>query len=756
MLIKNIFNKVLKYAVLAFSVFILFSVVSCSNLDSKNNGDDNSSHGIPLSAPNDFVITGKDNELIVQFTRVSPIGAGKNEVHPSYKIAVGKTNNFNEATQLQDIPGGDVSTNLVKFSIVKAANQTTDSKFKFEYNKLTNGEKHYIFVRSVFEGFGQSANVVKEGTPVPAASAITGFKVKSGDRRIVVSWDKKAFEEYYAQQDCPKTYEHLNMKKGDKPFWDAQNLVEGNHYIISMDDNSKSLEKLCVISYNANGFNTWYVDSVDGEQSGKGTIKYNTSRKGIAATEAPKAFDIVKNRDDLNERAEIKFQPVLIGNDSVSEYKFFYKEANQDKYTDGGVAEIKSIDKDGFSVVTLSGLENGKSYDIKLKATNTKNNTTGVESNHVTVNVKYSKPNFNNLDEPIGVAKTAFIFAEDVPHSDFARIEPNSDNTAAKVGRPNTDRLTRAKETAIGSLFSEAAYEYVIKNNKKADFAFLIGGMINNGLTHGQLITPRVVKGLFDTDFIDDELVVYTLSGNEIINANDSKYNLDSPETYPTKVDDFKSLLGQTGFAHRKAHYGGGHKNFSGKHWGMPSSNLKYTIQYKEYLYSKPKGSQDTRIYFKDKFKANCSTVNFVTGIDSETQKPYDGIKDEKKCYLINPYSKANPVNGKEGDEIVTYKRGIVKSETVFVKDLATGNFELIDPNKKYRVVTTKSIADLYPVFLPNNPENTNLKLLDAINAYIYNKKDLYAKDFLTGKVKIIGGVPGNTDNDYKEPKPKK
>lgn len=86
-----------------------------------------------------------------------------------------------------------------------------------------------------------------------------------------------------------------------------------------------------------------------------------------------------------------------------------------------------------------------------------------------------------------------------------------------------------------------------------------------------------------------------------------------------------KTLFGQAASVYRNNHYGGsGGTTYNGKWWGIPSSEVRYTIEYMAYSIDE----------FNERFNTNCSTVNKSTGIDSDTGALYDAVNDPKKCYL--------------------------------------------------------------------------------------------------------------------------
>lgn len=210
-----------------------------------------------------------------------------------------------------------------------------------------------------------------------------------------------------------------------------------------------------------------------------------------------------------------------------------------------------------------------------------------------------------------------------MPHSDFWRISTNFN----AGGRPNTDRLVRGKETALGNLFADAVKWYGSEmTNTNPDFAWLIGDMINQGIQSSQVITPAFLQTIITSDYLDDTLVTVTLNGSDLIINDDYNLNLN---LYPAVGDSAnpytKTLFGQAASVYRNNHYGGsGGTTYNGKWWGIPSSEVRYTIEYMAYSIDE----------FNERFNTNCSTVNKSTGIDSDTGALYDAVNDPKKCYL--------------------------------------------------------------------------------------------------------------------------
>ncbi len=298
------------------------------------------------------------------------------------------------------------------------------------------------------------------------------------------------------------------------------------------------------------------------------------------------------------------------------------------------------------------------------------------------------------------------------------------DATNPKGGRPSTDRLVRGKETALGNLYADAVHYYVTKIlNKNVDFTVLAGEMITNGMANNLSITPRILMGLTEINYISDPIVILEIEGKYLINENDYNINLDN---YPPLgvSNTAATLFGQAAAVLRDGRYGtgAGGASYSTKSWLLPSKEVRYTIEYLPY------SLQD----FQANFQKNCGRV--------EDNADYDSINDPKKCYLLS-YNDINAWGNsfKEG-----YRRGRIQKGSLLI------NGKAIEPNKIYKVATTKKLADsMYMSFLyAKSVENTGVIFWKAV-AYFINEQGKITP-YLDGRVKLTGGVPGNTANDFK------
>ena len=757
MKISNIYKNITKYLFLSLGIIFSILILSCSS-----QGNSNSENTIPLAKPSDISVIGKNQELIVQFTKLGQIGVGTNKVEPTYDIFLSENPTLNESrdTYIGQVRN-PIESRLVKFRITNSG--FTQNNKEYNYN-LKNNTKYYLFIRSNYGEYGKSEFAVRDAIPVGFAKPMTSLNLEVGDNLIYASWTKNEYEEYVVTSDCPKNKKHIDALVNDKEFWTVtDNFVTTDNYIVKFpknEPNGPTSIKICAVSKNSNGYGDWVYAILDPKNqnhqivTAKNGANYKltfdgSSKDSINNLKAFESKASTKNPiktefsvESKNKRLELTFTPKLIGEDAASNYVIKYK-----KSTDTA-AEFQTFNADFITLndkkatVTLPNLKNNETYKVSIIAKNSFNST-GIESDIVDGTPIFKNVNLNDPNEVLGVAVNEFIFREDVPHSDFTRITCsgiNCDKVENPGGRRDTDRLPRGKETAIGSLFSQGILEYAKEKNLNVDFSFLIGGMINSGLYIGQIVTPNVLKNIIDFEFLQDELVIVTLKGSEIISNSDLNIDVETPGKYPS-LENINSLLGQTASVYRNAHYGGngGSKRqiFNGKNFGIPSNNLKYTIQYKSYDINQ----------FNTQFNANC--LNYDKKAGTVGGVPYNGIQDAKGCYLL-PNNQANPARA-SSDEFayIGYKRGKIKEDSVKIMN-SQGVWENIDLNKTYRVLTTDSIAYfMYSSLLGKPTQKTGIKFIDAIASYIVNKYTLNKDDYLTGKVVLEGGVPGNPLSDF-------
>ena len=506
--------------------------------------------------------------------------------------------------------------------------------------------------------------------------------------------------------------------------WTPGIFVEGNNAVFSVEDN-KTEHKVCVVSANARGQGKWYV--------------FGNDYAATAATSPVAPLNVTVRGS--NQSLDFEFDAVLTGPASVAKYEYSYD--NGTTWTPIEILDLGNMTVNdgvitGKAKFSIYGLENDKEYSVKIRAINTIS-TTGVESDVVKGTPKYIKVNYDDPNTVLAKATAEFIYAEDVPHSDFWRMDTvNKRWSNPQGGRKGSDRLVRGKETALGNLFADALQWYAKKENYEPDFSWLIGDMISTGITNGTFITPRFLAGIITSDYQDDTVVIVKVPGSALI--GDLDYDLDL-NNYPAVGTDngyATTLFGQAASVYRNGHYGGsGGTTYNGVWWGIPSKEARYTIEYLPY-------SLDAfNTHFNS--KPECVAIRDAKGMYGD--KAYDVKADDKKCYLLT-YAEANPVSGDPTEiSVMGYKRGKIKKDTLFI------NREPVDPEKTYTIATTRKIAgEMYLAFFKvSDYKDTGVTLKRAVSEYLYEQKFASgATPKLDGRVVLEGGVPGDSNNDYK------
>lgn len=730
-------------------IFIVFSILStgCSS-------DDGNSINVPIASVNSIQPIGKSGQIVLQFTQLAGMGAN-GEVQPEYSLYINKNDDFASALllgshkQQLDLTG----MAFLEFTIQKEKLSTDiegPNKKIFEYKELTDGVEYFIWIKTCFAGYGCGEPSKMSVIPVPMATPLTKENIEfiKGDGTVTIKFKNKgAFDEYGL------FYNDVKCEYADVYKYAPQLTTTLDHYVISDAVNGKEVTPICLRSQNINttGKNAQVVRYLNGNveilkmgtQTSTSIDTTQASRTPQASTQKPAAFNI-ELISEGNRNVIIKWTGDFEGDDAVNNYEVIYSAE--------GIAEKKEkafFDSNNVEH-TILNLENGKTYNIKVAAVNN-NGANRTESNTIQAAPKETVIDFNNLDTVLGSAEKTFIYAEDVPHSDFWRIT----EVYNQGGRPNTDRLPWGKETAIGNLYADSFMWYAKNklNRNDIDFAFIVGEVITNGIESYRTITPRFLMGITNINYINDTLVVVNVKGKHLINP-DIDYKIDLNNYPALDGKDQVTSIGQTVFGqaaaiYRSGHYGAGHTGaaaYKQRGWLSPSKEVRYIIEYLPYDINE----------FNTRFSQNCSTVNINTGIDSQTNALYDSVNDPKNCYstniLLNPSDKTYPpyatdmsqTTGIDDKTKWGYKRGRIKENSLTI------NGSAIEPERVYKVLTTKKIANsLYVGLLyAESVEETGVIFWKALAEYISSQGKISPQ--LDGRVTLSGGVPGNTANDFK------
>lgn len=705
--------------------------------------ENDSNTTVPVASVQSIQPIGKSGQIILQFTQLAGMGANS-EIQPEYTLYINDKDDFATATVLgkhtQVLDGTGMA--FLEFTIKKAKLETDvegPNKKIFEYADLTDGKKYFIWINDCFEGYGCGTPTKMSVVPVPMPAALTPEDIEfiPGDGTLTINFKNQgAYDEYGL------FYDDVKCNYADVYKYAPQLTTTNNHYVISNLPNDKEVTPICLRSQNVNtaGTNAQVVRYTGGNveilKMGTETVTAAdttaVARTPKASTKAP-AAPVISLVQEGSKNVIIKWNGVFTGDDAVNTYEVVYSSEGSTETVEKASFNANEVEH------TIVGLENGKTYSIKVRAVNAAGS---IESNTITATPKETVIDFNNLDTVLGSADGTFIYAEDIPHSDFWRIT----SVYPQGGRPNTDRLTWGKETALGNLFADSFMWYARNklNRTDIDFAFAVGEMITNGIDNGKVITPRFLMGITNINYINDTLVIAEVQGKYLINP-EVDYNIDLTNYPPLLSLDGTETIGQTLFGqaaaiYRSGHYGAGHTGaaaYKQKGWLSPSKEARYTIEYLPYDLAA----------FEARFQAACGNAADMAGYDSET--------DPRNCYsteiLLDPSDKTYPAYATDMSQITGiddkvkwgYKRGKIKAGSLTI------NSQQIEPEKVYKVLTTKKVADSLYIGLLNAEkiEDTHVVFWKAVAEYVAAAGKI--SPVLDGRVKLSGGVPGNSANDY-------
>lgn len=728
-------------------VAMLFLFLGCSS-------EENSTNNVPVPSVQSIQPIGKSDQIILQFTQLAGMGANS-EIQPEFILSINNKDDYSSAKMLgthkQVLDGTGMA--FLEFTIKKsklAGDIEGPNKKIFEYPELSDGTTYYIWLQACYAGYGCGNPAKMSVIPIPMPNPLTKDNIEfiKGDGTITVKFKNKGQYDEYGL-----FYNDVKCTYADIYKYAPQLTTTLDHYVISDLTNGTEVTPICLRSQNINttGKNAQVVRYMNGSveilKMGMPADTMPDTTKDLRtpqnATQIPADFNI-ELVSEGNKNIIIKWTGDFEGDNAVNNYEVIYS-------TEGTAEKREKAFFDSNNIeYTILNLENNKTYNIKVAAINN-NGANITESNTIQATPKEIIIDFNNLDTVLGKAEKTFIYAEDVPHSDFWRIT----EVYNQGGRPNTDRLPWGKETAIGNLYADSFMWYAKNklNRQDIDFAFIAGEVITNGIESYRTITPRFLMGITNINYINDTLVIAHIKGKHLINPSvDYKIDLESYPALDDKGPEYnigQTVFGQAAAIYRTGHYGAGHTGaaaYKQRGWLSPSKEVRYTIEYLPYDIKE----------FERRFAKNCSSVNINTGIDSETGALYDSKNDPKNCYstsiLLNPNDKTYPpyatdmsqTTGIDDKTKWGYKRGRIKENSLTI------NNKQIEPEKIYKVLTTKKIADsLYVGLLyAENIEETGVVFWKALAEYIASQGKI--SPIVDGRVALTGGVPGNTANDYK------
>jgi hypothetical protein len=520
---------------------------------------DNQNGGVPLAGPKSVQVTGKDGALFVQWTKV----ASAQGVVPYYEVYCG-TGPSPAAKRDPDTCSGDM--NLVTAEIPGLENYTL----------------YYARVRAVFPGLGVSGySPVETGTPIPPPAPPSALQAVSSEKGIELVWT--AGQDAFLYEVC---YAEDGGGAGEPPEGAEMKSVAATGAFVSGLGNNVPY-RLWVRSTNTAGVSAYVTES------------------GTPAEQAapPANAPVIRSVTPGNRKLTLAWQQVP----GVPRYKVFY--SNTDNSADAHEFGVP-IPADSPTVTAeLAGLPNAALYHVWVASANSKG-ASGFSA-PVTGTPQAKAPiDWSNMRFELGEALSDFPFAEDLPPSVFF----------GAAGRPNTDRLTRVHETALGDLWTDAAAWYAREVlGEPCDFVFLNGSYIDNALPRGRIRLSTIV-GMTKPDARTDRIVFLTLSGAKLKKFLGLGVPVDMLD--PVCMSSVASV----------PHTGHGSANTG--FFGNVSAELRYTLQYPK----APSGSapmltrEDSEVYYHGRIKAGTLKLNGADIVDTQdyrictTDYNYSGI----------------------------------------------------------------------------------------------------------------------------------
>jgi hypothetical protein len=505
---------------------------------------------IPLGGPRSIQVTAGNGSLLLQWTKVAPAQG----IIPSYDVYWSSSPTSAGAGKHGNVLSND--SRLLQYSI----------------DNLINEQTYYVWVKAVYAGLGTSDfSPTEYGIPIPPPSVPETLTVTVGEKMLEITWApvKHAF--------TYQVYYHASGSGVTPPAGALMVTVSEPGVVISGLNNGTSYT-IWVGASNTAGVSPGY-------QTGLGTPQVDVS----APTTAPGKPDVTAGEGKLT----LVWDQVP----GVPGYELYY--GTEDDIAQA--TEFLQVPAAAPRVrAEITGLTNDVLYYVWIKSWNQIG--TSASSPSASGMPKAKDPiNFKNLQFELGAAAAEYIFAQDLAPSVFF-----------PEGRPNTDRLTRVQETALGDLFTDAAAWYIRKNypDDPIDFVFLNGGYIDNALPKGT-ITVGSISGIVQPDSRGDKFILLTLTGAEL-----KKFFNDA---------EGKNTYAEPGDVSGVAHSGRGGPHNTG-FFGMVSKEARYTLKY----YRAPElGSPPQEIEDREPYMHGF--------IDTEKDLTINGqpIDDDKEDYRI-------------------------------------------------------------------------------------------------------------------------
>jgi hypothetical protein len=470
-------------------------------------GDGNSA--LPLAGPRSVQVTARDGVLVLQWTKVAPAQG----VIPFYEVYYGTSANPEGAAKWPEAVVPDDSQ-LVRATL----------------SGLTNHLTWYVWVKAVYPDLGASNySPTTYGTPIPPPAVPGPVRVVPGEEMLELTWEEA--EDAFTYE----VYYRAGGSGGVPPADTAETMVT-----VSRPG--------AVILGLANGtsYTMWVRARNTAGDSGYSSNTGVPCEAAAPPETAPGMPDVTPGDGKLS----LSWDQVS----GVPRYKLYYGTTEDF----AGAAEFpQTVPANAPSVnAEITGLANGVLYHVWVQSWNSQSARDNSPLGGPVTGTPQAKDaiDFTNLRFELGRAEGEYIFAQDLPPSVFF-----------PEGRPNTDRLTRVQETALGNLFTDGTAWYIRKNypGENIDFVFLNGGYIDNGISAGT-VTLGGISAIVQPNARGNKFLLLTLTGTELkkfFNDEEGKKTSNEPGDVSGVVHSGRGGSG-TGF------------------FGMVSAEVRYTLRY--------------------------------------------------------------------------------------------------------------------------------------------------------------------------------
>jgi hypothetical protein len=434
-----------------------------------------------------------------------------------------------------------------------------------EITGLENHTPYYIWVKAVYAGLGESDfSPMTSGIPIPPPETPGPLAVTAGEGILQLSWapaaDAFTYEVYYqagGTGDAPP--DGAEMKTVSETGTVLSGVAEGTEYT------------LWVRAVNTAGTSPAYAKGIGTPLAASGP-----------PVRAPGKPELVPGTGKLT----LLWEPVS----GVPYYKLYY--GTTDDFSAAAPVETPVPANAPEVRADITGLANGTLYYVWIQSWNSNSSRDNSPVSEAASGTPLAKIpiEFGNLRFVLGEAAGEYVFAQDLPPSVFF-----------PEGRPNTDRLTRVQETALGDLFTDGAAWYIRDRypEEPIDFVFLNGGYIDNYLPRGT-ITVGSLSSIVKPDSRGDTFTFLTLTGADLMKFF---------EDVAARVEGVGDVAGVI-------HTGRGGSGTG--EFGMVSKEVRYTLQY----YKPPEGtaqisSEDAEPYYHGFIKDGTLKINGEDIVDN-------------------------------------------------------------------------------------------------------------------------------------------